>query len=383
MADITKRRLCVLGATGSVGAAALSVARQGGVSVNCLVAGRNVELMHQLCLDFQPKRAVMGDERAAESLRAMLSDASIDIDGGDEAVRNAASNDDCCTVIAAISGADGLPPVLEAAKHGRRILLANKEALVVAGELLMKTAHKHDAMILPIDSEHAALYELLAQRRHSPSKLWLTASGGALRDMPVSQLESATPKQVLAHPTWNMGEKITVDSATMMNKVLEVIEASILFGKTADNIGVVVHPQSVIHALVEDEDGTMTAQMSLPDMQKPIARMLAWPDSVSTHISPTPNWNTLSSLSFYEPDEQRYPALSLAKEALSLGGAAPAALSAANETAVRRFLNGEIKFTDIARVNARALESCAQEPGDTLEDLQAADARARKMAANE
>ena len=380
MADIT-RRLCILGATGSVGGAALSVVRRGGFNVACLVAGKNAELMHKLCLEFRPQRAVMGDEHAAESLRKMLSGEDIVVDGGNEAVRTATSAEDCCTVIAAIAGADGLPPVLEAARQGKRILLANKEALVVAGELLMETAREHDSMILPIDSEHAALYELLAQRHHPAAKLWLTASGGALRDMPLSQLESATPEQVLAHPTWQMGKKITVDSATMMNKVLEVIEASVLFGAATENIGVVAHPQSVVHALVEDEDGTITAQMSNPDMQKPIARMLSWPDNISIHVAPPPDWQTLSSLTFYEPDSARYPALSLAEEALSLGGAAPAVLSAANETAVRRFLDGEIRFTDIAKVNARALETCAQHPAETLDDLRAADARARVLAA--
>ena len=349
-----------------------------GDSVEVLVGGGNVAAMKKLCFKFHPQRVVMRDVQAAEELHSELSAEGISVDGGEEAVRMSAAVGDCCTVIAGIAGAGGLPPVLEAARRGRRILLANKESLVFAGELLMTIARENESEILPIDSEHAALFDLLAGRR-GYEKLWLTASGGALRDMPEERLCDATPAQALAHPTWRMGRKITVDSATMMNKVLEVMEASALFGAPPEKIGVVLHPQSVVHAFVEESDGTISAQMASPDMRRPIARMLSLPDD-SPFRSPRPDWKTLSSLSFSEPSLSRYPCLPLANAALAAGGAAPAALSAANETAVERFLCGEIKFTDIAKLNARALQKCESHPANSLEDLRAADEYARVCA---
>ena len=375
------RRLCILGATGSVGGAALAAAQAGGDTIEVLTGGENAPAMKDICVKFRPQRAIMKNARAAETLHSALAAegiaAEIAVDGGDEAIRTAAG--DCCTVVAGIAGAGGLPPILEAARCGKRILLANKESLVFAGELLMQTARENGATILPIDSEHAALFFLLAARRDY-AKMWLTASGGALRDIPEDRLADATPAEVLAHPTWKMGRKITVDSATMMNKSLEVIEASVLFSAKADDIGVVLHPQSVVHAMLEEADGTLTAQMAFPDMQKSVARMLAWPHN-SPLRAPAPDWSTLSSLSFSPPSLSRYPCLALAGAALSAGGAAPAALSAANETAVERFLAGDIKFTDIARINARALEKCGARPAATLADLRAADEESRACAA--
>ena len=376
MADLTG--LCVLGATGSVGGAALSVARECGVNVESLAADKNAKAMHALCMEFRPRRAAMYCARAAEELRGMLSGEGIEVEGGGEAVRLAAEG--CNTVVAGIAGAGGLPPVLESARRGRRILLANKESLVVAGALLMRTAAENGAEILPIDSEHAALFELLNGGREY-ARLWLTASGGALRGEPLSRLDAATPEQALAHPTWRMGRKITVDSATMMNKVLEIIEASALFGASADNVGVVLHPQSIVHAFVEYADGMLSAQMAAPDMRQPVARMLFWPDKTNGVGGSRPDWRTLSSLSFTEPDIARYPCLPLAEAALSLGGAAPAVLSAANEAAVGRFLAGGIKFTDIARINARALEKYGGAAAATLEDIWEADKTARGWAA--
>ena len=375
--------LCILGATGSVGGAALAVAQQGGFVVECLTADNNVRRMQQLCLKHRPRRAIMRDVAAAEELHALISAEGILIEGGDESLRLAAAGD-CCTVIAAIAGAGGLPPVLEAARCGRRILLANKESLVIAGNLLMRLARQNNSLILPIDSEHAALFDLLSRYSGDSvrrSKLWLTASGGALRDMPLSQLAMATPQQVLAHPTWTMGKKITVDSATMMNKVLEVMEAAVLFEQPVDNIGVIIHPQSIVHALLEEIDGTLTAQMAMPDMQKPIARMLSFPKINAVSGAKPPDWQTLSNLTFKEPDPARYPVLPLAAAALTLGGTAPAALSAANETAVARFLDGAIKFTDIARINTRALEKYEPRAVETLDDCWAADKYAREWAA--
>ena len=376
---MTARRLCVLGATGSIGGAALDVAKLRGDIVSVLVGDKNAAAMQKLCLEFRPQLAIMRDAQAAEKLHSALSAEGISVDGGEEAVR--LSVGECCTVIAGIAGAGGLPPVLEAARRGRRILLANKESLAFAGELLMRIARENGAEVLPIDSEHAALFDLLEGRRGF-AKLWLTASGGALRDMPESRLCDATPEQALAHPTWKMGRKITVDSATMMNKVLEIMEASVLFGAPPDKIGAVLHPQSIVHAFAEEADGVLAAQMSHPDMRRPIARMLSYPDE-SPFRSSRPNWKTLSSLSFSEPSLSRYPCLSLAAAAMRLGGAAAAALSAANEIAVERFLNGEIKFTDIARLNSRALEKCAHCSSPTLDDLRAADEYARVCAGGE
>ncbi|MGU9951530.1 MAG: 1-deoxy-D-xylulose-5-phosphate reductoisomerase [Gammaproteobacteria bacterium WSBS_2016_MAG_OTU1] len=391
------KRVCILGATGSVGGGALSVIRdcpQMAAAV-CLVANNNAVAMRDLCREFQPQRAIMREEAAAEELNKLLAGDGIIIDGGEEAVQTAATAEECDTVIAGIAGGGGLAPTLHAARSGRQILLANKESLVIAGELLMQTAREHGAEILPIDSEHAALFELLEGERQY-TKLWLTASGGALRDMPLAQLPNATLAQTLSHPTWKMGNKITVDSATMMNKVLEIIEATVLFQTTAAQVGVVIHPQSIVHALVEDSNGVLSAQMSFPDMRLPIARMLfrdtrKLGDELITKEGKQPQnawgggrsltWETLSNLSFYEPDLARYPCLPLADEALALGGAAPAILSAANELAVERFLRSEIKFTDIARINARALATCAPHPAATLADLQAANEQARAVAA--
>jgi 1-deoxy-D-xylulose-5-phosphate reductoisomerase len=324
----------------------------------------------------------MNDEAAAQRLDRKLRAEHIPtrVTGGTEAVRTAPLEESCCTVVAAISGACGLPPVLTAAQNGLRLLLANKEALVIAGELVMNTARANGAEVLPIDSEHAALFELLAGNDEF-EKLWLTASGGALSKLPLNQFDTVSPAQVLAHPTWSMGPKITVDSATMMNKALEVIEASVLFSAASENIGVVLHPQSIVHALVEKNDGSLIAQLSSPDMRQPIARMLSWPDDNTGFRQSPPKWETLSSLTFAKPEATRYPCLQLARDALAIGGAAPAVLSAANEVAVTRFLRGDIKFTRIAHINTEALEQYAHHAATTLEDLWAADSSARLWAA--
>ena len=380
MADIKK--LCLLGATGSVGRAALEIVRKNPktLAVETLVANRNVDLMRQQYLEFRPKRVIMSDIEAAEQLRRLLTDEGAQIEGGQAAV-NAAAAEDGDTVIAAIAGAAGLSSVLAAAQAGKRVLLANKESLVVAGHILMQTAQDSGAHILPIDSEHAALCELLEGKNYDGLNLWLTASGGALRQTPTDKLSCATVSETLAHPTWNMGAKITVDSATMMNKVLEIIEASILFNVGVKSIHVALHPQSIVHAMVEEQDGTLTAQMAYPDMRLPIARALSRPLDNDLFAVRRLSWRDLSSLTFSEPSLAHYPCLSLASEAMAMGGAAPAMLSAANETAVLQFLKGAIKFTDIARINIMALEKCAtQAAAATLDDLWAAHQYARRWA---
>ena len=373
-------RLCILGATGSVGAATLSVVRRlpEQVFIDSLTAHKNVAAMRDLCAEFRPRLAVMRCQQSATQLREALSVVGVqtEVQGGDNALQEAVQGD-CCTVVAAIAGCGGLLPTLAAARAGRRILLANKESLVAAGAILMQQSAANGGMILPIDSEHAALFELLDGGR-AVERLWLTASGGAVRDVPLAKLDSITPAQALSHPTWKMGDKITIDSATMMNKVLEIIEASVLFSQ--QRIGAVLHPQSVVHALVQYGDGTMIAHLSPPDMRRPIARMLFWPAVEKAPAAAAATWDDLSALVFAEPDRARYPCLELAEQALAIGGAAPAVLSAANETAVERFLAGNIRFTDIARINRQALTTCADFSAETIDDIQVADSQARAYA---
>lgn len=379
--DITPRRLCLLGATGSVGSAALAVVREHPehFSVGTLVANVEAEKMAELAREFSPALVVLADEKRAEKLSALLAGDGIHVDGGAAAVLAAAASPSCCTVVAAIAGAGGVESALAAATAGKRLLLANKEALIVAGELLLSAINDGGGELLPVDSEHCALFELLAGGEEF-KKLWLTASGGAVRDLPLSQLESVTPDEALRHPNWSMGRKITVDSATMMNKVLEIMEAAVLFRTRAESIGVVMHPQSVCHAMVEYSDGALVAAFSLPDMRLPLARMMSWPARLPS-LLPPPDWDALSRASFAPPDVARYPCLPLAARALGVGGGAPAALSAANEVAVERFLAGEIKFTDIARINAAVLDALPDSAAADMEALRHVDQQARQLAA--
>ena len=375
------RDLCVLGATGSVGGAALSLVREhpDRYRVRALAAQGDVAGMAELCREFAPAVAVLADEEKAEVLHKALVGEGVAVMGGAAAVAAAAARPDCCTVLAAISGADGVAPTLSAAVAGKRILLANKEALIVAGDFLWQALAESGGDLLPVDSEHCALFELLGEGRDF-ERLWLTASGGAVRRTPLAALERVSPQEALNHPNWSMGEKITVDSATLMNKVLEVMEAVSLFSVAPERVGVVMHPQSVVHAFVEYSDGSLQAALSLPDMRLPIARMLAWPDRLPG-VCQRPDWGTLSAMTFALPDEERYPCLPLAYRALRLGGGAPAALSAANEVAVRRFLAGEIRFTDIARINAAALDGAPSFEAATMESVWRIDTLARQKAA--
>ena len=386
-----RRKIALLGATGSVGRAVLSVVRAHPrhFQICALAANRSADEMHKLCAEFRPSFAAMSHPESAAELENALKKSApeIKVGGGADAVVAAAESAECCTVAAAIAGAEGMRPLLAAARAGKRILLANKEALILAGDILNAEAQSGGALILPVDSEHCALFELLNERPDAElktrSRLWLTASGGALRDFPLEKLPQAAPADALRHPTWQMGAKITVDCATMMNKGLEVMEAAVLFRRKAADIGVIVHPQSVAHALVEFGDGTLAASLSAPDMRIPLARMLAWPGRVSLPDLPRPTWASLSAMTFSEPDPRRYPCLGLAYAALESGGATPAALSAANEIAVARFLRGDSSFGDIARMNEKALaraESAGFAKVRTLEDRLSADAEARKFA---
>ena len=386
-----KRNISILGATGSVGGAALEVVRAHPrrFFIRALAGGRDNKKMEKLCAEFHPSLAALRDEAAAERLKKSLRKSSpqTEVVGGEEGAVKVAAFSKSCTVVAAIAGAGGLPPLLTAARAGKRILLANKEALILAGGILESEARAGGALILPVDSEHCAIFELLDSRPDGEMKtrarLWLTASGGALRDAPLSTLNDATPAQALRHPTWKMGDKITVDCATMMNKGLEVMEAAVLFQRKPSDIGVVLHPQSIAHALVEFGDGSMAAALSAPDMRIPLARMLAWPGRAALPEVARPGWAELSAMTFSEPDPRRYPCLKLAYDALSAGGATPAALSAANEVAVARFLRGEFNFGGIARVNEKTMDHAANSGfarARALDDRLAADADARRFA---
>ena len=387
-----RRKISLLGATGSVGRAALDVIRAhpDNFRIVALAANRDSNAMEKLCAEFRPRLAALRDPESGAALEKALRKSSpeTEVMAGADAVVAAAELESSCTVIAAIAGTEGLSPLLAAARAGKRILLANKEALILAGDILDSEVRTGGSLLLPVDSEHCALFELLRERpdgaMKTKSRLWLTASGGALRDMPLERLAAATPAETLRHPTWKMGAKITVDCATMMNKGLEVMEASFLFRRPPEDIGVVVHPQSLAHALVEFGDGTLAASLSAPDMRIPLARMLAWPGRVALPDLPRPGWAELSAMTFAEPDPRRYPCLRLAYDALSAGGATPAALSAANEAAVARFLRGDAAFGDIARINEKALTRAANSgfaQARNLEDYLAADEDSRRFAA--
>ncbi len=376
------QNICVLGATGSVGAAALSIIAEHRhhYCARILVANRDVERMEQLCRQHRPQRAVLADETQATVLAQRLAGENIEVVGGAEAVLAAAADASCATVVGAIAGARGVAPAFAAAAAGKRLLLANKEALIVAGGLLLEAIDAGGGCLLPLDSEHCALFELL-QADAEYQKLWLTASGGSVRALPLAELAQVTPQQALAHPNWSMGKKITIDSATMMNKALEIMEAAVLFRTTGERIGVVLHPQSTCHALVEYADGALIANWSQPDMRLPLARMLAWPQRLPAVVPPLP-WQALSQASFAPPEAARYPCLPLAYSVLKLGGSAPAALSAANEVAVEAFLAGAIAFTDIARVNCNMVDYLhgQQTMASSIADIWQADEMARRFA---
>ncbi|SEO54448.1 1-deoxy-D-xylulose-5-phosphate reductoisomerase [Aquisalimonas asiatica] len=379
----------ILGATGSIGTSALDVMARhpGRFRVRALTGHRNIGLLAQQCRRFRPELAVVADAQAASALREQLGAACGDIQilYGEDGLEYAAGSGADITV-AAIVGAAGLRPALRAVADGGRILLANKESLVMAGALFMDAVARSGATLLPLDSEHNAVFQCLPGNfsRARPvdsgvTRVLLTASGGPFRATPRSELEQVTPEQACAHPNWSMGRKISVDSATLMNKGLEVIEASWLFGIDADHLDVVVHPQSIVHSLVEYVDGTMLAQMSNPDMRTPIAHALGWPERLEAGVTPL-DLVGLGRLDFGAPDHDRFPCLGLAYQALRAGGSAPAVLNAANEEAVSAFLDQCLPFTGIATVIETALE-CAETVDLTgIDALLAVDGAARRVA---
>lgn len=380
------RRVAVLGATGSIGTSALDVISRHPERLRAcvLAAGSNAAALVELCRRHRPEHAVIADESAFATLRDGLREAGLSTQAhcGDEALEQLVSGDECDTVVAAIVGAAGLPSTLAAARAGKRILLANKESLVLAGELLMQAAHAGGATIVPVDSEHNAIFQCLpdAHAHAGLRRILLTASGGPFRGRRREDLGEVTPEQAVAHPKWSMGPKISVDSATLMNKGLEVIEAHHLFGVDGDRIQVLVHPQSLVHSLVEFVDGSTLAQLGLPDMRTALAVGFGWPERIESGVSGL-DMLAHGRLDFEPPDLDAFPCLRLAFEALLAGGTAPAVLNAANEVAVSAFLQRRIGFLAIPALVEDTLAALPSTPATSLAALRDADAQARRHAA--
>ncbi|NTV09638.1 MAG: 1-deoxy-D-xylulose-5-phosphate reductoisomerase [Zoogloea sp.] len=383
------QRLTILGSTGSIGVSTLDVVARHPerYKVFALTAYRQIDRLREQCLVHRPKYAALGNPADAQLLQAQLRAAgcATEVLAGAAALEELAAASETDTVMAAIVGAAGLLPTLAAARAGKRVLLANKEALVMSGALFMNAIQASGATLLPIDSEHNAVFQALPANfdrqldGHGVRRILLTASGGPFRATPVSELSGVTPDQACAHPNWVMGRKISVDSATMMNKGLEVIEAHWLFGAAPERISVVIHPQSVIHSMVEYTDGSVLAQLGNPDMRTPIAHALAYPERIEAGVKAL-NLFDIAQLTFERPDFERFPCLSLAYRALEAGGTAPALLNAANEVAVAAFLSGGLGFTQIAEVIAASLDDISVTPASTLDDVMVADGAAREAA---
>ena len=375
--------ISLLGSTGSIGRQSLEVIAACGMTVAALTANRDVERMEEQCRQFRPRLAVMMDPAAAADLQTRLADTTIRVTSGPEGLVEAATMEEADTVLTAVVGMVGLVPTLAAVRQGKRIALANKETLVCAGELVMDGADKFGAEIVPVDSEHSAIFQCLqaCKDRGEVKRLILTASGGPFWGWDKEKIASATVEQALKHPNWSMGAKITVDSATLMNKGLEFIEAMRLYRMPLEKISILVHRESIIHSLVEYCDNAVLAQLGVPDMRLPIQYALTWPARTQAVAKPL-DLLTCPPLTFHAPDYEAFPCLSLALEAAKTGGTATAILNGANEAAVGLFLAGQIPFGDIARRVERALAQVAVVQSPTLEDVLAADKAARQAAGN-
>lgn len=377
-----RRRVTILGSTGSVGCSTVDLIGRDrdAYEVVALTANGNAAALAAQAVALRPEVAVVADESCYADLKDRLAGTGIEAAAGAAAVCEAAARPSDW-VMSAIVGAAGLAPTLAAVRRGCVIGLANKETLVCAGALVMAEVARHGATLLPVDSEHSAIFQVFdfAQPR-AVSRIVLTASGGPFREWEAEAMAAVTPAQAVAHPNWSMGAKISVDSATMMNKGLELIEAAHLFPLPEDRIEILVHPQSVIHSMVEYVDGSMLAQLGTPDMRTPIAYALGWPRRIAAP-SPRLDLAAVAQLTFQPPDPARFPALRLARHALQSGGCVPTLLNAANEVAVAKFLAGEIGFLDIARTVEGTIEKAASLPLETLDDVLAADAEARRIAA--
>ena len=396
--NMSRTAVTVLGSTGTIGINTLDVIARhpDRYRVFALSANKNVDLALKQCKSYRPDYVVMVDEDAAHSLSEKLakdSDGITTVLSGEKGLETIVTDEECDTVMASIVGAAGLMPTIAAARAGKRILLANKESLVMSGELLMSAVRDNGATLLPVDSEHNAIWQCLpAQadekgdavvvnnaRVDAVSKVFLTASGGPFKDMPLAHLDSVTPDQACAHPNWRMGRKISVDSATMMNKGLELIEACWLFNIDPDCIQVIVHPESIVHSMVAYCDGSVMAQLSNPDMRTPIAYALAWPERIDAGVEPLDLF-AVANLSFEYPDYERFPCLLLAQEAAVSGGTCSTMLNAANEVAVAGFLDRKIKFTDIPKIVEKVLGENPSHSADSLEDVLEDDRLARAAA---
>jgi 1-deoxy-D-xylulose-5-phosphate reductoisomerase len=381
--------ICILGATGSIGVSTLDVVARHPTQykVVALTANTNIDALYEQCLQHHPEVVVVVDEQKAQIFAEKLKNspvADIKVLSGTKALEHVATLESVDSVMAAIVGAAGLLPSLAAAKAGKTILLANKEALVMSGSIFMQAISESGAQLLPIDSEHNAIFQCMpagyktGMQAKQARRILLTASGGPFRETPVEQLASVTPAQAVAHPNWDMGRKISVDSATMMNKGLEMIEACILFNMSPDQIQVVIHPQSVIHSMVDYVDGTVLAQMGNPDMRIPIAYSMAWPERFDSGVDPL-NIFDVARMDFQEPNLERFPCLRLAYQAIHAGGVMPTVLNAANEIAVDAFLNERVRFTDIPVIIERCMEKFEAKVADSLEVILEADRQARSV----
>lgn len=375
MDDHRHRPICILGATGSIGASTLDVAARLGIPVHAVTAHSRVAELARCAVAARARMAVIGDPARLPELRAALDGSGVRAEAGPEALCAAACAPEAGAVVTAIVGAAGLPATVAAARAGKRLCIANKEPLVMAGPLVMEAARAAGGAVLPVDSEHSAIFQCLeGHRTDEVAEILLTSSGGPFRT--VADLSGVTVDQALKHPTWSMGPKISIDSATLMNKSLELIEAQVLFGVAADRVRIVVHPQSVVHSMVAFRDGSVMAQLGRPDMRTPIQYALTWPRHEQGPVA-APDFARLGALTFEDPDRRRFPSIDLAYAAAALGGLAPAVMNAANEVAVAAFLAGRSGFLDIFRTVERALGQLANRAEPTLDDIVAADAETR------
>jgi 1-deoxy-D-xylulose-5-phosphate reductoisomerase len=387
------KNITILGSTGSIGCSTLAVIAQNPhlFKAYALVGGNNVAKMTEQCLAFKPKYVAMATAQAEMALRANLANLKLDIEvlSGEQAICELTQLSEVDQVMAAIVGAAGLKPTLAAIKKGKRILLANKESLVTCGHLFMQAVKEYGAELLPVDSEHNAIFQSLPTTvqhdlgfanlaEHGITKIVLTGSGGPFRDWDLAKLAHVTPEQAVAHPNWSMGKKISVDSATMMNKGLEYIEARWLFNASADEMEIIIHPQSIIHSMVRYQDGSVIAELGVPDMCTPIAYAMSYPDRVPSSVPPL-DFTQISSLTFKQPDFDRYPCLKLAIDAFNQGQAATTALNAANEVAVEAFLQHKIGFMDIAKNVSKVLDQLAFPEPSTIDDVFMIDQWARSQ----
>ena len=381
------KQVTILGATGSIGSSTLDVIARhpDKYALYALTANTNVERMTKICQSHHPRYAVMGDVQSAERLEKLLSGNSVtEVLSGEQALARVASDAEVDMVMAAIVGSVGLNPTLAAVRTGKRVLLANKESLVMAGSLFMDEVERNSAELIPIDSEHNAIFQCLPMgvskglNDKGVTRILLTGSGGPFRELPLSDFQNVTPQQAIAHPNWDMGPKISVDSATMMNKGLELIEACWLFGMDESDVEILLHKQSIVHSMVAYNDGSVLAQLGNPDMRTPIAHALAWPQRITSGVEPL-DLLQVSQLDFQVADENRFPCLRLAREAFRQGGTSMTILNAANEVAVESFLNQRIKFTDIPKLIEKALQKIDSRDAQSLEIVLADDARARNF----